>query len=95
MTAQITNTGSVTAAEVAQLYIGIPGAPAKQLRGFGKELLNPGQSTRVVFGLNRRDLSVWDVVAQQWVLQTGTYNVYVGKSVEDIQLKGTLNITAS
>lgn len=95
VTAQITNTGTVTAAEVAQLYIGIPGAPAKQLRGFEKETLNPGQSTRVVFGLTRRDLSVWDVVEQQWVLQSGSYNVYVGKSVDDIVLTGTLSITAS
>ena len=94
VTAQLTNTGTVTAGEVAQLYIGIPNSPAKQLRGFEKESLNPGQSTTVKFGLTRRDLSVWDVVAQQWALQTGSYNVYVGKSVDDIVLTGTLSITA-
>jgi len=93
VTAQITNTGRVTAAEVAQLYIGIPGAPAKQLRGFSKDTLNPGQSAQVSFSLTRRDLSVWDTTVQQWVLQSGTYHVYVGKSVEDIQLTGDLTMT--
>lgn len=89
--ATVTNTGSVTAAEVAQLYIGIPnsGLP-KTLRGFDKQLIHPGKSTTVSFPLRRRDLSTWDTVQQQWVLPRGSYNVMVGKSVLDIQLNGTL-----
>jgi beta-glucosidase len=88
----ITNTGSVAAAEVAQLYIGIPGGPAKVLRGFEKVYLAPGASCAVNFELTRRDLSYWDVVSQTWVLQRGSYPVYVGKSVLDIQLQGALSM---
>jgi beta-glucosidase len=95
VTAVVSNTGNAVAAEVAQLYIGIPNAPVKQLRGFSKDTINPGHSTIVSFPLTRRDLSVWDVVSQQWRLQTGTYEVYLGKSVEDIQLTGTIEIETS
>lgn len=78
--------------EVAQLYIGIPNAPAKQLRGFGKQDLEPGQTVPMHFELTRRDLSVWDVVQQQWVLPSGTYAICVGASVLDIRLTGSLKI---
>jgi len=90
--ATVTNTGHVSAAEVAQLYLGIPGAPEKQLRGYAKEILHAGESCEVTFKLMRRDLSQWDVERQQWVLNKGCYNVYVGKSVLDIQLTGTITI---
>jgi len=90
--ATVTNTGHVSAAEVAQLYLGIPGAPEKQLRGYAKEMLHAGECSEVTFKLMRRDLSQWDVERQQWVLNKGCYNVYVGKSVLDIQLTGTITI---
>lgn len=92
VTAQVQNTGSVAAAEVAQLYVHIPGGPERQLRGFEKKFLQPGEKCTVSFSLTRRDLSTWDVVKQQWVLQSGSYDVTVGKSVLDIQLKGNLRI---
>ncbi|KAI4790688.1 putative glycosyl hydrolase [Aureobasidium sp. EXF-8845] len=88
----ITNTGSVTASEVAQLYVNIPGGPAKVLRGFNKQGVEPGMSVNFHFDLTRRDLSEWDVVSQQWRLQQGSYPIYVGKSVLDIQLTGSLSI---
>lgn len=88
----IENTGNVTAAEVAQLYVGIPGAPPKQLRGYEKITLTPGQSQCIDFPLARRDLSTWDVVSQGWVLQQGSYPIYVGKSVVDTQLTCSLTI---
>ncbi|QDS68965.1 hypothetical protein FKW77_008868 [Venturia effusa] len=88
----ITNTGSVTAAEVAQLYIGIPNSPPKQLRGFEKKLLNPEESAPFSFALTRRDLSIWSTEEQEWVLQRGKYPIYVGASVLDIKLQGVLTI---
>jgi beta-glucosidase len=89
--AEISNAGSVSAPEVAQLYLGIPGAPAKQLRGFEKVLLEAGNSTIVNFELTRRDLSTWDTVQQSWVLQKGGgYTIYVGASSRDIRLSGSL-----
>jgi len=91
----VTNSGGADAAEVAQLYVGIPNAPAKQLRGFAKQDVEPGQTVPVHFELTRRDLSIWDVVQQQWVLQSGNYPVYVGASVLDIRLTGSLTVNAA
>lgn len=92
VTATITNTGGHAAEEVAQLYVGIPGGPARQLRGFDKVRLAPGQSADVSFELTRRDLSAWDVGAQAWVLQPGRYDLYVGSSSRDIRWKGVYEI---
>ncbi|KAH9907186.1 glycoside hydrolase family 3 protein [Xylariomycetidae sp. FL2044] len=86
VSATVTNTGAVTGAEVAQLYVGIPGGPVRQLRGFSKPVLEPGASAVVEFGLTRRDLSTWDVVAQNWLLQNGDYMIYVGSSSRDLPL---------
>jgi beta-glucosidase len=88
----VTNTGGVTAKEVPQVYIGIPNAVKMQLRGFDKINLRANQTQKVSVKLTRRDLSSWSVVDQQWVLQKGTYNVYVGKSVLDVQLTGSIVI---
>ncbi|KPM40481.1 putative beta-glucosidase M [Neonectria ditissima] len=91
--ADVTNTGSVDGAEVAQLFVGIPGAPARQLRGFEKPQIAAGETTTVTFDLTRRDLSVWDVVAQKWGLQSGSYQVYVGASSRDLPLTGSLSVS--
>lgn len=88
----VTNTGKIAAAEVAQLYIGIPNSPLKQLRGFDKPVIGAGSRVPVTFELTRRDLSIWDTVEQSWVIQSGVYNVYVGASSRDIRLTGTINI---
>jgi beta-glucosidase len=92
VTATITNTGSVTCAEIAQLYVGIPGGPVKQLRGFSKVGVPVGGQVTVEFDLMRRDLSTWDVESQGWVLQGGNYDVWVGASSRNLPLKGTLTI---
>ena len=89
----VTNSGSFPAAEVAQLYVGIPGSgQAKVLRGFEKRMLQPGASEVFSFALRRRYLSIWDTGAQQWRLPSGTYNIYVGKSVLDVRLEGSFAI---
>jgi beta-glucosidase len=90
--ADVQNAGAVEGKEVAQLYVGIPGGPVKQLRGFEKKMVVPGETVTVTFGLTRRDLSVWDVVAQKWKLQSGSYTVYVGSSSRQLPLVGTLRI---
>ncbi|KAH0499793.1 hypothetical protein TgHK011_006960 [Trichoderma gracile] len=92
VTASITNSGDMSGSEVAQLYLAIPDSPPKQLRGFSKLLLRPHESGTVHFGLTKRDLSVWDVVSQSWVIQEGEYKVFVGASSRDIRLSGTLHI---
>lgn len=94
VSATITNTGDVVGEEVAQLYVAIPNSPPRQLRGFEKVPLQPGESATVGFQLTRRDLSVWGVNVQGWVIQEGEYTVYVGASSRDLKLKGSFAVGA-
>ena len=83
VSATVTNTGRVAGSEVAQLYLGDPavaGEPPRQLKGFDKVYLRPGQSRTVEFKLNGHDLSYWDDTANGWVLPDGDFRVYVGDS---------------
>ncbi|ANB13095.1 hypothetical protein AWJ20_1374 [Sugiyamaella lignohabitans] len=95
--ATIKNEGPYGGAYVAQLYLGLPQtdefqSPIRQLRGFEKISLEPGKSTVVNFDLLVRDLSVWDTASQSWIVQRGTYTVYVGSSSRNLELKTTFTI---
>lgn len=92
--ATVSNVGKRSGEEVAQVYVAIPNSPPKQLRGFEKVKLGKGKSTEVSFELLRRDLSVWDVVKQQWVLQSGNYTIFVGGSSRDLPLEYSFNVDA-
>lgn len=93
VSAGVRNAGDIDGAEVAQLYIGLPGdSPARQLRGFEKPFLKAGEGEEVAFDLTRRDLSVWDTKRQQWRLQRGTYRVWVGSSSRNLPLEDVFDI---
>ncbi|CAK7209782.1 hypothetical protein SBRCBS47491_000557 [Sporothrix bragantina] len=100
VTADVTNAGGVEGAEVAQLYVSLPGAgpsgnlsiPIRQLRGFEKTQLGVGETATATFALTRRDLSYWDVGAQKWLLPEGNYTVSVGSSSRDFPLVGSFTI---
>lgn len=89
-TAVVTNTGDTAAKEVAQLYVHIPGGPIRQLRGFNKVEIQPGESANMHFTLTRRDLSDWNVAEQAWVLQQGTYSIWMGPSSRILPLNAEL-----
>lgn len=87
---EVTNTGSRSGSEVVQLYLGFPGSadePPRQLKGFEKVDLRPGQTERVIFRLGERDLSYWDTGTHDWVVPGGGYRVMVGGSSRDIRLE--------
>ncbi|EOD46699.1 putative beta-glucosidase 1 protein [Neofusicoccum parvum] len=92
----VTNTGAVAGAAVPQLYLnlldaGAPaGTPAWQLRGFDKVYLAPGESKSVGFELHRRDVSYWDVAAQEWTVPAGEIKVEVGFNVAERTLSAVL-----
>lgn len=92
ITASVSNVGGVEGAEVSQLYVGIPGGPVRQLRGFEKVTIPVNQTATVNFELTRRDLSSWDTTAQKWALQSGNYSVAVGSSSRMLPLTGSLSI---
>ena len=90
----VTNTGQRDGAAVPQLYIGeerptVP-RPAKELKGFSKINLKPGETQRVTIPLNERSFAYYDVATKQWKADRGTYDVMVGSSVDDIELNGTV-----
>jgi beta-glucosidase len=85
----VKNTGRVSGKEATQLYIDTPSG-VKQLRGFEKVSLDVGERDSVTLPLTRRDLSEWDVVAQKWRLVSGKVGIYVGASLKDVRLQGTL-----
>ncbi len=91
--ATITNTGNCTGAEVVQLYLAPPQKglyrPVKELKGFAKVTLSPGESRTVTFSLDDRSFAVW---SNGWKIPGGCYGVLVGASSVDIRLKGTLDV---
>lgn len=89
----VTNTGEVAAHEVPQLYLQVPNAPEWQLRGFDRVFLRCNETKTVVFPLTRRDLSIWDVVKQDWKLQRGDFGVMVGASSRDVRQVATIRIS--
>lgn len=81
--------------EVAQLYVAFPAeadAPIRSLRGFERVLIASGASQTVDFALRRRDLSYWDVAAQDWKIATGDYTFSVGASSRDLRANVTLSL---
>jgi len=95
----LTNTGSVAGAEVAQVYLGLPaatGEPPKRLVGWQKVLLQPGQTQNVTIEVDENDsshpLSYWDVNSNSWQVASGDYSVYLGNSSRNVTLVGTITI---
>jgi beta-glucosidase len=94
----VTNTGSVAGAEVAELYVGeqnprVP-RPVKELKGFKKVFLQPGESRRVTLELDQRSFAYFNTNAEKWDAQPDTYNILVGASSRDIRLKGQFKLKA-
>lgn len=96
VTAQVTNEGKYEGAYVYQLYIEFPStivpSPPKNLRGFEKVFLEANKMGEVEFNILRRDLSIWDPESQQWIIQTGTYKVYLASSSRKIELCAEIDI---
>jgi beta-glucosidase len=95
VTVRLTNTGTRAGAEVVQLYLECPPdalEPPRQLKGFEKVVVKPGESTTVTFALDRGALSAWDEATHAWKLYPGDYTVYIGSSSRDIRAKGMFSL---
>ncbi|MFL5911671.1 MAG: glycoside hydrolase family 3 C-terminal domain-containing protein [Gaiellaceae bacterium] len=92
----VRNTGSRTGAEVAQVYVTDPasaGEPPRQLKGFAKVTLRPGQTKHVTLTLDRRAFSIWDSTAQDWTTVGGRYTVAVGDSSRNLPLSAPVTVS--
>jgi len=89
VSARIKNTGEVAGAEVVQLYIRDTEAsvarPSKELKGFEKVYLQPGESRSLQFTLTRDDLSFFDAASHAWVAEPGEFHALLGCSSADIR----------
>jgi len=93
VTAQVTNTGNVTASEAAQLYATFPDSPGLWLRGFDKlKALSPGETRTATFALRRKDLSLWSTERQLWYIPEGGIQLQVGASSTKLYLTSSWSI---
>lgn len=96
--ATVKNIGKYKGGFVGQMYIEMPstvvGSPPRILRGFDKVFVEKDKTEVISFEILHRDLSIWDTESQQWIIQTGTYKVYVGSSSRKMELCGEIDIGA-
>lgn len=92
----VTNTGACKGAEIVQLYIGLSGSKiyraTKELKGFEKILLTPGESKEVEFILDERSFAYYNIVENDWAIEGGDYSIMIGASSRDIRLQDTVLI---
>lgn len=94
----ITNTGARAGSEVAQLYISAETSqvrrPIKELKGFDKVKLKPGESKEISFNIIAGDLAYYEPEIANWLTEPGDYQVLIGSSSDDIRLRDEINIAS-
>jgi len=92
----VKNTSDVAGKEVVQLYVRDVESrlvrPLKELKGFDKITLEPGESQTVIFELDPRSLSYYDPYHKTWIEEPGIFEVLVGASSRDIRLSGSFEL---
>jgi len=95
-TVQIKNNGNLAGAQILQLYISAPDSPtprpSKELHGFEKVFLQPGEERAVDIHLDRYATSFWDEIEEMWKIEQGTYEVLIGTSSKAVVARGTFQV---
>jgi beta-glucosidase len=94
---EIKNTGSRAGAEVAELYVhqnnpSLP-RPERELKGFAKVFLKPGETQNVSIPLDKNAFAFYSPNQKSWVAEKGAFEISVGGSSRDLPLKGEFNLT--
>ena len=93
---RISNTGNITGQEIAQLYVrdlhSSEPRPYKELKGFRKVHLTPGEHTTVQFELPSSAFAYWSTTIGNWLVEPGDFEILVGSSSRDIRLKNQLHL---
>nr|WP_308626822.1 glycoside hydrolase family 3 C-terminal domain-containing protein [uncultured Eisenbergiella sp.] len=99
VSADITNTGSMAGKEVVQLYVSDVEStvirPVKELKGFDKVELQPGETRTVSFTLDKRAFAYWNTQIHDWHVESGEFRILVGKSSRDIQLEASVTVEST
>lgn len=98
----ITNTGSRYGKEIVQLYVsdqgdqsGRPQRPVRELKGFEKVALNPGETKTITFELSKRSFAYYEEQVSDWIVPTSDYRIEIGASCEDIRLSEIVHIDST
>ena len=96
---KVKNVGDVAGAEIAQLYVGDDEStvfrPVKELKGFKKVFLAPGEETEIALTLDKRAFAYYNVNLGDWHVESGKFTVSVGASSRDIRLTGAVDVTST
>jgi beta-glucosidase len=95
----VTNTGNMSGKEVVQLYVADKIStvirPEKELRDFAKVELKPGEKKTIQFVLGKRAFAYWNIMIHDWHVESGEFEILIGKSSRDIVLKKTVEVTST
>ena len=95
---RVRNTGSRFGKEVVQLYVSVPDSavrrPVRELKGFEKIALNPGEEKTVTFALDSRAWAYYEPKIRGWFTESGRVVISIGASSRDIRLEGTVRISS-
>lgn len=95
---KVKNTGKVAGYEIAQLYVADKEStiyrPVKELKGFKKVWLEPGETKEITISLSKRAFAFYNVNINDWCVESGDFDILVGASSADIKLAATVNVTA-
>ncbi|MBR3955970.1 MAG: glycoside hydrolase family 3 C-terminal domain-containing protein [Clostridia bacterium] len=99
VTFTVKNTGDVAGAEIAQLYVADREStiyrPVKELKGFKKIWLEAGEEKQITLTLGKRAFAFFNVLVNDWCVESGAFDILVGASSADIRLVGTVNVNAN
>jgi len=99
VTVNVRNTGPRAGKEVVQLYVrdvesGVI-RPLKELKGFDKVALEPGEEKTVIFELDKRSFAFYDVSVKDWTVETGEFEILIGRSSQEIALSETVTVRST
>ncbi|GHU71088.1 glycosyl hydrolase [Clostridia bacterium] len=96
---KVKNIGSVAGKEIVQLYVNDAESsvlrPCKELKGFVKLTLQPGETGKATFILNKRSFAFYDKALKDWRVETGLFNILIGASSEDIRLSAPVQVNTT
>lgn len=95
----VTNTGQVAGKEIVQLYVRDPESrlirPVKELKGFAKLDLQPGETKTASFTLDSRAFAYYDPAYRQWITEDGEFDILIGASSADIRCQATVTLQST
>jgi beta-glucosidase len=98
VTLKVKNTGNIAGKEIVQLYVrdveSTVFRPVKELKGFEKVPLEPGEETEVTIKLNQRAFAYYNTDLKDWQVESGAFEILLGASSRDIRLKATVEVTS-